>query len=77
MEQIIIVPVPHFFSVVQLHHLIKDADVYHLISNDQTNFKGNGTGGTGIEAQPGEAFISMGTDLPITQIDSQKRVGHA
>ena len=72
MEQIILVPVPHFFSVVQVHHLIKDADVDHLISNNQTNLKGNGTGGTGIEVQPGEAFTSLGIDLLITLIGSEK-----
>jgi long-chain acyl-CoA synthetase len=68
LEQIIFVPVPHFFSATQTRHLLENADIDHLISDAHYN----GSGGTGIEPHSGETFSCLGTDLNIKSLDLAK-----
>jgi len=75
MERIILVPVPHFFSATQVQHLMKDAQIGHVISEARSTIKENGTGGTGIKHQSGEALRILGTDLLINALDPDKTEG--
>lgn len=68
MEQVVFVPVPHFFSAAQMQHLIKDADIDHVIC--EADYKG--LGGTVIGPGPGEEFNCLGSDLLIHSLDPGK-----
>lgn len=65
MEHIVFVPVPHFFSPTQIHHLINDARVDHMI--------GEASVGELPAAKPdsahGSVLSSLGSKLVMTSMD--------
>lgn len=65
MEQIVVVPVPHFFSVNQIRHLIRDAEIDHIISD--AGFINKYADSFGL--QTGERFNSLNENLQISSLE--------
>jgi long-subunit acyl-CoA synthetase (AMP-forming) len=66
-EQIVVVPVPHFFSATQVQHLVIDSGVDHLISNDE--FGQRFTTRLGLEQ--GDTLNTFGTNIVVSALRSK------